>query len=120
MITVTLFNDKEKRKVSLKVVGHAGADVKGKDLVCASATMLMYTFLQDVMDAYRFDKLKKKPTVELEEGNVFIEAECKKDDYAETLHTLFVIQQGYLLLEHNNKDYVEVNRFDTEKSVENK
>ena len=62
MITVTLNN--EKNKVSLKMVGHAGADEKGKDIVCASASMLMYTFLQDIMDDYRFDKLKKKPTVE--------------------------------------------------------
>ena len=87
----------EKNKVILDISGHAGADEKGKDLVCASASILMYTFLQDVSDAFKMNKLKKKPIVDIDfenGGKAHIEAECKKDDYAGLLHTLFIIQKG--------------------------
>ena len=46
MIKIHFWQEKEKGSIHMKVKGHADTAPKGADLVCASATMLVYTVAQ--------------------------------------------------------------------------
>lgn len=91
--------DKKNESISLKLSGHAGAGKKGSDIVCAAATMLCYTAAQVIQYMFGEDKLEKKPEIRLEEGNACVIAVPKEEYYNECLHTFFVVQAGYALLE---------------------
>ena len=110
MITVNLAQDDEKKTLSLKLSGHAGQADIGKDIVCASATILAYTVAQVVRLMEGNKELTRKPTVKLDKGDIEITCRCKTDtSYAEALHTYFVAQVGYSLLAHNYPQYVALN-----------
>ncbi len=100
--------NRDKNTVSLKISGHAGSGEKGEDLVCCSVSTLGYTCAQCIRDMFFKNKLKKRPTLGLGDGDFFISAKVKKDDYVEALHTLFVIQAGFMLLEKNYPEFVTV------------
>lgn len=102
----------EKKTIELSIKGHAGAAEPGKDIICASASMLAYTLAQDVTDSFRSNALKKRPNITLVDGDAIISCTPKKEAYAEVLHTFFVIQKGFVLLEHNYPDYVSLKMFD--------
>lgn len=104
---------KDKRNLILKVDGHAGMAEKGQDIVCASASILAYTVAQIVTTLQKQDKLKKKPTIEMHEGDALIVCKPRRDAYAETLHTYSVAQIGFALLEKNFPEYVKLTRFGT-------
>lgn len=110
MITVNLSQDDAKKTLSLRLKGHAGQADIGKDIVCASATILAYTVAQVVRLMEGNKELTRKPTVKLDKGNIEITCHCKTDtSYAEALHTYFVAQVGYSLLAHNYPQYVALN-----------
>ena len=109
MIRVKIGYRAEARECSLRVEGHAGQADMGRDLVCASASILAYTMAQIVkaMDAHK--DFAEPPTIELESGDATIVCRAK-DDYifAEVLQDLFVIKTGYALLAHNYAQYVQL------------
>lgn len=109
MIKVKFRTHDATRYLRLTVEGHAGADTKGHDLVCASASILAYTAAQVVQAMEHHGDLVGKPRIELNEGDAVIILRCKDDDiYAEARHTFFVVQTGYSLLAHNFPQYVEL------------
>lgn len=92
---------KEGDGICMTMRGHADSAPYGEDLICSAATMLAYTVAQAVQFMYENDKLKDKPEIILEEGNVMIKADPTEDNYAEALHTFWVAQCGMHVLAHN-------------------
>ena len=104
--------DKSRRMVSLHLNGHAGQNIIGQDIVCASASILAYTIAQNIKVAESRGMLKYPPRIKLKEGDAIITCRAMDDDsYAELLHTYLVIQTGYVLLAHNYPQYVAVEMF---------
>lgn len=106
MIQVTLSTNRFNGCISLRLSGHAGAGETGKDIICASASILSYTVAQTLKFMHFKGDLKKKPHIKLKEGSTVITACPKAEAYDEAFHTFFVAQVGYSLLEHNYPDYV--------------
>ncbi len=105
MITVTFTESGE--KLSLRLEGHAGYAEHGKDIVCASASILAYT-LASIVDA--FNK-KVESFVDLTSGDTTIECECKdKDTFIGVKNAYIYTLIGYALLEHNYPQYVRLIR----------
>jgi uncharacterized protein YsxB (DUF464 family) len=89
-------------KLSLRVEGHAGYAEHGKDIVCASASILAYT-LASIVDS--FDEVE--PMIDLTSGNTTIECECKDDEtYTKVANAYHYTEIGYTLLAHNYPQYV--------------
>ena len=103
MIKVT-FTESGK-KLSLRVEGHAGYEEHGKDIVCASASILAYT-LASIVDS--FDEVE--PIIDLSSGDTTIECECKDDvTYRMVANAFRYTKIGYALLENNYPQYVRLN-----------
>lgn len=108
MIQVKYTYDRDKRECSLIVKGHAGYAEAGKDLVCASASILAFTIAQIIKSMHHHGDLADTPTLDLEDGDATIVCRAK-DDYlfAEMMQDFFVIRTGYALLALNYPLYVE-------------
>lgn len=109
MIKVKYTYDRDKRECSLLVKGHAGYAEVGKDLVCASATILACTIAQVIKSMDRHGDLVESPTLDLERGDATIVCRAN-DDYifSEMMQDFFVIWTGYQLLAHNYPQYVQL------------
>ena len=109
MIKVKFAYDKDKRECSLLVKGHAGWAEAGKDLICASASILTYTIAQIIKGMEHHGDLVEPPTLDLEGGDSTIVCRAK-DDYlfSEMMQDFFVIWTGYRLLAHNYPEYVQL------------
>ena len=103
--------EKADKNLVLTVKGHAGQAEHGKDIVCSAASILAYTVAQSVADMRDGGKLKKKPTIRMDEGDAIITCKPTKQYYAEALHTFCVIQTGYDVLCHNYPWYVQLTKF---------
>ena len=109
MIKVKFSYDKDKRECSLLVKGHAEwADI-GKDLICASASILAYTIGQVIKGMEHHGDLVGTPIIELNEGDATIVCRAK-DDYlfSEMMQDFFVVRTGYAVLAHNYPQYVQI------------
>lgn len=111
MIRAVFSRDKESKKVSMRLTGHAGASERGHDIVCAAASILAYTVAQTLQFMHEDGSLKDKPIHRMNEGDTLIEAVTDDESYAEVLHTFFVAQVGYHLLSHNYPQFVELTSF---------
>lgn len=112
MVQASFSMDEGKRSASLRVHGHAGANIFGADIVCSAASILAYTLAQNVLGHQNRGQLKYKPKIRLDEGDANISCRAKDDEaYNEILHTFIVIQAGYALLAHNYPQYVGVDMF---------
>lgn len=92
--------------ISLRLSGHAEAGEAGKDIICASASILAYTVAQTMKFMHYRGDLKKKPHIKLKEGSTIVTAFPTAEAYEEASHTFFVAQLGFELLEHNYPDFV--------------
>lgn len=97
--------------ISMRVEGHAGQADKGKDIVCASASILAYTVAQTLTQMHKQGWLKKKPNLTLTEGNSLITCRPKPEYFDECLMVFFVAEVGYHLLATNYPQYVAVELF---------
>ena len=95
-------------KFGLKMTGHAEYSEKGKDIVCASASMLAYTLAQNVLDLDESSFLEKKPTITLKDGNAKVVCQPKGDQYYQCKYLYQIIMQGFHLLALNYPDNVSV------------
>ena len=98
MIIFSSINDKSTGSMTLKLCGHAGAAERGRDIVCASASILAYTLAEAVCRAYEKGKLKRKPTIRLNEGDILVTARPKGSEYDELKTIYKTIEGGYELL----------------------
>ena len=105
MISVKI--TEEGNTLSLRLKGHAGYDVVGKDIVCASASILVYTVAQLVYEMDACGRLSESPLVRLCEGDALVEAECK-DQMAlkEARKIMHFAKAGYSLLQNTYPEYI--------------
>ncbi len=107
MIKVKFMMDEEHRVILMTLKGHAGQAEHGKDIVCASASILAYTVAQIVKAMDHHGDLLGSPTILLDEGDAMISCQCRDpEDFGELVHTFFVASVGYSLLAHNYPEYV--------------
>jgi uncharacterized protein YsxB (DUF464 family) len=100
MLKITLLTEGE--KLSLKLEGHAGYAEPGKDIVCASASILAYT-LATIVENHGINT-----TINLTSGNTTIECECTDHPMMDVIRDAFNFANvGYALLAHNYPQYVE-------------
>lgn len=111
MIKATFVQQKEIDTIILKVEGHAGQAEKGKDLVCAAASMLTYTLAQYLTYIHKRGGLQKKPRISINDGDALIVAKPTKEYEGEVLNAYFVAEVGFSLLAENYPQYVELNMF---------
>lgn len=101
MLTVEFDIIKEQSSFFVQITGHADTDEYGKDLVCASASILAYTLAQEVAiaegEGYVTDvKQKLKP------GDTVISCKCtSKKAFSYMLRTFTIISNGFLLLQND-------------------
>lgn len=112
MLKVT-FEQKDNNLI-LKLEGHAGYAEIGKDIVCASASILACTVAQFVQEAERRGDLKSTPTVKLESGNAFISCEPTEDILFGMQDMYLFAELGYEILAQNYPQYVELKPFGAE------
>ena len=96
----------EGKNLALKVEGHAGYAEIGKDIVCASASILAYTMAQCVRDAEMEGNLVAPPKIVLEGGEAFILCEPTEDSLPDMENVFLFARKGYELLAHNYPQYV--------------
>lgn len=83
----------------LSITGHAGEDVKGKDIVCSAVSILFYSLAQTMADAYEDDYLAEEPEITYADGEGYINckpaAEWEQNVYErwETVLTGFQLMQ---------------------------
>lgn len=82
----------------LSMEGHAGAAPKGQDIVCAAATMLMYTIAQAALDMGSRGELQRPPSVKLDDGNACAAFWPKKEALEKGRLVLDVIRRGLEVL----------------------
>ena len=106
MINVTM--TESGKKLSLRVEGHAEYAEHGKDIVCASASILANVFAVTILE---FDEVcEVDSVVDLTSGDTTIECNCKSDGaYALVAKAFRYTKLGYALLEHNYPQYVRLN-----------
>lgn len=100
MIHIEFDNDKENRMLSLNVYGHAGAGEYGKDIICASASVLVYTLANNLNNIVDDDSVE-------EDGHAFIR--CKAN--VRNMNAFKVIQVGFELLAEQYPQNVELKKF---------
>ena len=102
MLKVTLLTEGE--KLSLRLEGHAGYAEHGKDIVCASATILVGTVAQYAKLANEHGDFTIPPEIVLNSGDAFVCCEA-----TEEVKKMFAFAElGYRLLQHNYPQYVEI------------
>lgn len=109
MIKVKSNYDGDKRECSLLVKGHAGQAEAGQDIICSSASILAYTIAQIVKLMYDSGELAEPPILDLESGDATIVCRARDDDlYAQMAQSFYTIKVGYILLQHNYPQFVEI------------
>ena len=109
MVKIHFWQEKEKGSIHMKVKGHADTAPNGADLVCASATMLVYTVAQALVFMHEQGQLEEKPHIKIREGKAVVVAKPKEDYFAEALHTFWVAQCGAHTLASNYPEAVSLN-----------
>ena len=94
------------RNLSLRLEGHAGYAEIGKDIVCASASILAYTVAQYVMEAEHNGDLVSPAEIKLESGDTVISCEPSNNISLGMQNMFLFAKMGYALLEHNYPQYV--------------
>jgi uncharacterized protein YsxB (DUF464 family) len=88
-------------KLALWLEGHAGYAEEGKDIVCASASILAYTLASIV------ESLDKDATISLEPGDTVIECNCLTAyQYTSIKNAFNYTKVGYALLEQSYPQHV--------------
>jgi uncharacterized protein YsxB (DUF464 family) len=104
VIKVTFTESHE--KLSLRIEGHAGYAEHGKDIVCASATILAYTVAQYVEYEDNQGNLNAPAEIRLESGDTVVSCEPKEEILKWLWDAYQFAKMGFLILAHNYPQYV--------------
>ena len=104
MLTVKLHTSQD--TLCLSMAGHAGAGVKGGDIVCAAASILAYTAAEEVLQLHRAGILHQPPLVRLMPGSARVEAR----NCLATRAAFSVIETGFSLLAAQYPENVNLER----------
>ena len=108
MIKASFTYQKEAGTIALKVEGHAGMAEKGHDIICSAASILTYTIAQYLRYVDRQKGLRKKPKIEMKDGDALIVAKPTEEYMGEVLNAFFVAEVGFSLLSQNYPQFVEL------------
>ena len=95
-----------KDSLNLSIKGHAGAAEEGKDIVCASASILAYVVAQTITDLRKKRMLKNPPIIILRKGCSIISCKPMECCYDVAKYAFIYAKTGLELLQHNYPDYV--------------
>lgn len=115
MIQVRFEKSEDGKSLILTIKGHSGQAPIGQDIVCASASILAYTVAQAVLNMREQGKLKKQPTVRMNEGDAVVTCKPNRAYFAEALNIFSVAEVGYDLLSKKYPEFVNVIRLDETK-----
>lgn len=100
-----LYNSKSGELIC-DITGHAGGE-KGKDLVCAGASMLAMTLAQNIEDlAASGVPLPESPTAVTQDGLCHIRVKATEEQYNAIRLIFNTIATGFFLLAYNFPDRV--------------
>lgn len=89
--------------------GHADYVPKGKpDIVCSAVSILSYQLAQVITDAFNTGKLRTKPKVVLDDGNVRIKCVPHKEYAHEIAYAFYYAFLGYSILAKNYPENVTI------------
>lgn len=111
MIQVRFQKSEDRKSLILTIKGHSGQAPIGKDIVCASVSILAYTVAQAVLKMKEQGKLKKKPTIRLDEGDAVITCKPNRAFTSEAMSIFSVAEGGYDLLAKNYPEFVNLTMF---------
>jgi uncharacterized protein YsxB (DUF464 family) len=97
----------DRRKYRLEVKGHAQTAEKGQDLVCAAASILVYTLAASVDRlSHMSDQLMKEPKMEIKEGYTLIVCRPTRENRAIVGLIFSSVCVGFEILEQQYPDNV--------------
>ena len=99
----------------LTAKGHAGYNLEGPDVVCASVSILGLQLAQTIIFAEDEGKLNEPPHITLESGNIQIECTPKRKYRQEIRQAFEYAETGYLLLQETFPKNVSVGGLPLEK-----
>ena len=102
---------KRNNRLTLKMDGHASFRDYGEDIVCASASMLLYTIAQVVKD--NKEMLTRLPDINIKSGCAKVTSHPKEDYYGTIEGSYEVVATGLNLLAHNYPDNVSFERIES-------
>ena len=109
MINITFDADKDAYRLSIIVKGHASFDEIGKDIVCASVSILTYTIAKIANDMIERGRIAENSVIRLDSGDAFINCHCMgKESYNELFGAFQTVLTGYNLLAENYPQNVNV------------
>lgn len=108
MVKINFWKDPESKAICMKVQGHANTGPEGADLVCASATMLVYTVAQAITFMHQ-QGYTEKPRIKIRKGKAKVSVVPKEEYYAEVLHSFWTVQCGAHMLAVNYPEAVSLN-----------
>jgi uncharacterized protein YsxB (DUF464 family) len=107
MVTITTKYSLEEKELCIEAKGHAGYAEAGKDIVCASVSILLYTLAQSVTEFYKRGLFDEEPTIELTNGDACIKCKCNEyGAFAHTYQNFELIEDGFNILADNYPQYV--------------
>lgn len=106
MIQITFIKNGDKH--CMTVTGHAGYAEKGKDVVCAGATMLAYTMAQSIAGMAANNQLADDYVLEIASGDAAMSYIPKEEYKALGKHIAWTIMNGAKCLETMYPEYVRV------------
>lgn len=106
MIDVRIFENPRRGNLGMVVKGHAGAGVKGEDLVCAGMSTLACTAAMAAKMMYASGWLTRPPRIRLENGVGQILVTPRKDKRDAVRMSFWTIQVGAFYLAQSCPEYV--------------
>ena len=100
MINITF----DPKNLELNMEGHAGAGDKGKDIVCASASMLFYTLSKSLLKSK--EMMKKHPIVKWDDGLGNLKCRPIKEYQPNVTLMYWTVLNGFELLAEEYPEYV--------------
>ena len=89
----------------LTVTGHAGSAEPGKDLVCASASMLAYTLAANVANMADNGQVRQ-PIMKMDDGDTEISCNPRHNLKASVTLVFDSVCVGFELLAHDYPEYI--------------
>ena len=114
MVEAIFTQSEDKNTYIVTVVGHADYAEEGRDIVCSAVSALIYTLAQNVRDCEELGWLRKKPVLELEDGNTKITCKPRVERRNAVKLIFTVIQRGMEMIAVNYPDHVGITKMVTD------
>ena len=103
MIKVNIYENSTGKPIGLKLKGHAGYDIFGKDIICAAASILTINTINSI-ESFTHDKLD----VTVDEKNALIDFKLDGNISVESQVLLDALKLGLMNIENQGSDYISI------------